>query len=128
MYYVLMALNIGPMCGVDAADWIARRTAGRIQVGPATLYTILAKFEKEHFIAEFEVDGRRRTYIITPEGRAAYAVELARLRRCVADAEAPALGDLVLPSEADVLRGVLPAGYTEPAPPDEGRLTPCPTV
>lgn len=87
MFYVLMAFCSGPLCGIDAADFIERRTGGRIQMGPATLYTILAKFEREKYIREVAVDGRKRTYCITEKGRQAYQAELARLRQCVADAE-----------------------------------------
>ncbi len=87
MFYVLMAFCQSPMCGIDAADYIDRRTKGRLQIGPATLYTILAKFEKEKYIREINVDGRKRTYSITEKGIQAYEEELARLRQCVADAE-----------------------------------------
>lgn len=68
MFYVLMALREGEMCGADAAEYIARCTGGRVQPGPATLYTILAKFEKEKYIRETAVDGRKRTYAITERG------------------------------------------------------------
>ena len=88
MFYVLMAFASGSMCGTDAAGFIKRRTCGRIRMGPATLYTILGKFEKEKLIEEIGVDGRRRTYRITARGAQAYEAELARLRQCVADAEA----------------------------------------
>ena len=57
-----------------------------MQVGPATLYTILAKFEKEKYIEEISVEGRKRTYQITERGRAAYREELTRLRQCIEDA------------------------------------------
>lgn len=87
MFYVLMAFRHSPMCGIDVADYIERRTAGRLKLGPATLYTILAKFEKEKYIRETEVEGRKRTYCITEKGREAYEEEVARLRQCVADAE-----------------------------------------
>ncbi len=87
MYYVLMAFREKPMCGVDAADYIEKRTHGRLQIGPATLYTILAKFEKENYIREVEVEGRKRTYCITEKGNRAYETELERLRLCVQDAE-----------------------------------------
>lgn len=88
MFYVLMAFCHGPMCGIDVADFIDQRTAGRLQIGPATLYTILAKFEKEKYIREIGVEGRKRTYCITDKGRDAYRTELDRLRQCIADAEA----------------------------------------
>jgi len=87
MFYVLMAFTQGPMCGADAAAFIHQRTGGRVPIGPATLYTILGKFEKEQYITQVEMEGRKRTYAITAKGRAAYEAELARLRQCVADAE-----------------------------------------
>lgn len=87
MFYVLMALRPGPRCGIDVAAAVERQTRGRLRIGPATLYTILAKFEKEAYIREVEVEGRRRTYRITEKGERAYAAELERLRRCVRDAE-----------------------------------------
>lgn len=87
MFYVLMALMTGPMCGIDIAEFINRRTKGRMKIGPATLYTILGKFEKEKYIREISVDGRKRTYEITGRGFEAYRAELNRLKQCVADAE-----------------------------------------
>lgn len=87
MFYVLMALQTGPMCGIDIADFIVKRTAGRVHLGPATLYTILGKYEKEHYIREIAVDGRKRTYEITGKGAQAYREELERLKQCVYDAE-----------------------------------------
>ncbi len=64
MFYVLMALM--------------RR--------PATLYTVLAKFESEGYIEETEVEGRKRTYRITEKGRGAYRAELRRLQTMAEDA------------------------------------------
>lgn len=87
MFYVLMAFLQGPMCGIDIVEFIDRRTRGRIQMGPATLYTILGKFEKEQYIREISVEGRKRTYQITDKGLAAYREELSRLKQCVLDAE-----------------------------------------
>ena len=87
MFYVLMALMTGPMCGIDIADFIEKRTKCRLQMGPATLYTILGKFEKEKYIRETAVEGRKRTYEITGKGFEAYREELKRLKQCVLDAE-----------------------------------------
>ena len=87
MFYVLMALMEGPKCGIDIADFIEKRTKGRLQMGPATLYTILGKFEKEKYIRETAVEGRKRTYEITGKGFEAYREELKRLKQCVLDAE-----------------------------------------
>ena len=87
MFYVLMALSHSPMCGIDIAAWITEKTKGRVSLGPATLYTVLGKFEKEGYISETEVEGRKRTYRITGRGIDAYRDELARLRACLADAD-----------------------------------------
>ena len=91
MFYVLMALTQGEMCGTDAAAFVEARTRGRVILGPATLYTVLGKFEKEKYIKEVRVEGRKRTYRITEKGRKAFEEELARLRQCVADAEGGSL-------------------------------------
>ena len=87
MFYVLMAFSKRAMCGIDVADYIEKRTKGRILIGPATLYTILGKFEKQKWIQEIEVEGRKRTYRITEKGRSAYEQEVVRLQKCVQDAK-----------------------------------------
>ena len=86
MFYVLMALYRGEKCGIDIAAWIEAKTVGRCRLGPVTLYTILAKFEKEKFIRETHVEGRKRTYAITDLGRQAFREEYDRLHRCIRDA------------------------------------------
>ncbi len=87
MFYVLMAFSRGEMCGTDIADYIEKITNGRVKLGPATLYTILGKFESEKYIKEISVEGRKRTYILTDKGRNAYETEYRRLVQCVSDAE-----------------------------------------
>lgn len=87
MFYVLMALCKQPMCGIEVAQFIEGRTKGRIQMGPATLYTILGKFENEKYLREIAAEGRKRTYQITDRGRKAFEEELQRLKQCVADAQ-----------------------------------------
>lgn len=86
MFYVLMALMRRPMCGIEAVCFVSDKTAGRISIGPATLYTVLAKFESEGYIEETEVEGRKRTYRITEKGRGAYRAELRRLETMAEDA------------------------------------------
>lgn len=91
MFYLLMAFCRQPMCGIDAAAFFHEKTGGRLRLGPATLYTILGKFEKVKYIEEIEVEGRKRTYRITKKGREAYREEVERLRRCIADADSEPL-------------------------------------
>lgn len=88
MFYVLLSLLNGGKCGVEISAFVAGRTAGRVALGPGTLYTILSKFEEEGLIRETMVEGRRRTYGITAKGREMYRAELERLRACIRDAEA----------------------------------------
>ena len=87
MFYVLMAFCRGHMCGTDISDFIQKKTQGELRLGPATLYTILGKFEKEKYIREIQVEGRKRTYEITEKGRHAYEEEVKRLKRCVLHAK-----------------------------------------
>lgn len=87
MFYVLMVFQKEPMCGIDASNEISRRSGGRLRLGPATLYTILARFLQEKYIEELQVEGHKRTYAVTDKGKHAYQEELLRLRRCLEDAE-----------------------------------------
>ena len=87
MFYVLLSLLRQDRCGTEIVQYVDDTTAGRVSLGPGTLYTILAKFEEEGLIRETAVEGRKRTYAITDRGRALYRPELSRLRLCVADGE-----------------------------------------
>ena len=87
MFYVLMALLRQARCGTEIADFVTAKTRGRVKLGPGTLYTILAKFEEEALILETAVEGRKRTYALTEEGRRRYEEERDRMRACLSDAE-----------------------------------------
>lgn len=87
MFYVLISFLHGQMCGIDIAEFIDKKTSGRVKIGPGTLYTILARFEGEKIIEETAVDGRKRTYKITEKGIELYKAELLRLKTCVIDGE-----------------------------------------
>ena len=87
MFYVLLALKTRPMCGMEIAAFLERATNGRLRIGPATLYTVLSKFEEVQYIEEIAVEGRKRTYRITSRGMDAYQAEISRLTACLRDAE-----------------------------------------
>ena len=87
MFYILMALQSGPVCGIEIAERIEKRTRGRIRMGPGTLYTILSKFAEDKWIREIQVTGRKRTYGITQLGTTVYLEEVQRLRQCLEDAQ-----------------------------------------
>ena len=86
MLYLLMAFTEGPLCGTGAAAFIAGRSSGRIIMGPATLYTLLARFSEQGYIREIDCTKGMRTYEITKKGRDAYDAELRRLQTCLDDA------------------------------------------
>ena len=80
MFYVLMALRRGELCGTEIAAWTERCTEERVRLGPGTLYTILGRFLEEGFIQETSVQGRQRNYRLTEKGQRAYRNERLRLR------------------------------------------------
>lgn len=87
MYYILLAL-LEPRCGVDISKRAMEISQGRIEIGPGTLYTLLAKFEKEDMIREVKTEGRRRYYQITGRGRGMLEEEYRRLERLVEEGKA----------------------------------------
>lgn len=88
MLYILMSLRDGPKFGIEMTEIIRKRTNNRIKIGPATLYTLLAKFEEALYIIEVDKDqpGRKRTYALTKRGVKAYVDEIKRLQANVKDA------------------------------------------
>ena len=87
MFYVLLSLLRQERCGTEIVEFVDNTTAGRVPLGPGTLYTILGKFVEERLIEETAVEGRKRTYRITERGRALYRQELSRLKLCVEHGE-----------------------------------------
>ena len=87
MFYVLLSLLRQERCGTEIVEFVDNTTAGRVPLGPGTLYTILGQFVEERLIEETAVEGRKRTYRITERGRALYRQELSRLKLCVEDGE-----------------------------------------
>ncbi|MBQ8263604.1 MAG: helix-turn-helix transcriptional regulator [Oscillospiraceae bacterium] len=84
MFYILPCL-CSECCGMDIMDRVPEMTAGRVNVGPGTLYNLLEQFSEEGMIRETKSEGRRRSYIITEKGRDALNAEYERIRRQSAD-------------------------------------------
>lgn len=87
MFYLLMSLSRGNKCGIDISAYISEKSGGRVQLGPGTLYALLAEFEQEGIIKYVGIEGKRKIYSITEPGEKMYRDELSRLRQCIADAE-----------------------------------------
>ena len=56
MFYVLLSLLRQERCGTEIVRYVDDATAGRVPLGPGTLYTILAKFQEEGLIREAAVE------------------------------------------------------------------------
>lgn len=84
MYYILLVLW-EPQCGADIARQVNSLSGGRIQIGPGTLYTLLARFEEQKIILETGNEGRKRYYVITEKGKQMLRTEYQRLQTLVAD-------------------------------------------
>lgn len=84
MYYILLALT-EECCGVDIMEKVAKISAGRIKVGPGTLYAMLSKFEGNKVIRRTAEEGRRKSYIITDLGISMLEREYERLKTMVED-------------------------------------------
>ena len=87
MFYILMCLR-RECCGMDIMAEVERITAGRISIGPGTLYHLLEQFVTAGLIRETAVQGRRRSYILTQKGREMLEAEYRRLRTLTSDYEA----------------------------------------
>ena len=86
MFYILLCLG-QERCGADVMAWISETTGGRVAVGPGTLYNLLEQFLQAGYIRETKVEGRKRSYVITPAGQDALEAEVRRLRTLAADYE-----------------------------------------
>ena len=86
MFYTLLALE-KERHGYGVMQEISRLTQGSVVVGAGTLYTLLARFEREGLIMATRERDKRKYYQITPAGQEVLAQEYTRLKRQVADWE-----------------------------------------
>ncbi len=86
MYYILLAL-MQECCGVDIMEKVKQISKGRVRVGPGTLYAMLAKFEENGVIRKTAEEGRRKSYIITEQGKDMLREEYRRLITMTEDAK-----------------------------------------
>ena len=84
MFYILLCLR-EECCGMDIMERVKKLTAGRVAVGPGTLYHLLDQFCESGMIEETRVEGRRRSYLLTTRGRQTLAEEIQRLENQLRD-------------------------------------------
>ena len=80
MFYILLCLQ-EECCGTDIMDRVRKITAGRVNVGPGTLYNLLEQFSEEGIIRLTKTEGKKRSYIITAKGAALLEKEYARIQQ-----------------------------------------------
>lgn len=86
MFYILICLK-EEACGVDIMRLVGELTAGRVVIGPGTLYTLLDNFVKEGMIVETRVENRKKSYAIMALGRDMLEKEYLRLSQLKGDYE-----------------------------------------
>jgi DNA-binding PadR family transcriptional regulator len=79
MFYILLCLK-SECYGMDILDRVPTMTKGRVTVGSGTLYNLLEQFLAEGMIRQTKVEGRRRSYILTPKGLDMLQKEYERIR------------------------------------------------
>lgn len=88
---ILTALAEGPLHGYGIIKAVEARSEAGVLLDPANLYRVLRRMREQGWIEEAGGEGdRRRTYAITPGGKAILAAEVARLERLLRQAR-PAL-------------------------------------
>lgn len=86
-FEILLCLSTGEKHGYAILREIEDRTEGRLGLHAGSLYRAMARLVDEGLLSsaegptEEEVDGRRRYYAITAEGRQVARAEAARLTR-----------------------------------------------
>jgi DNA-binding PadR family transcriptional regulator len=90
VFHILLSLGEGERHGYALKREIARRTGGKLQLGPGVLYGSISKMLELGLIEESDSrpdphldDERRRYYSITPLGRKAARAEMARMQELV---------------------------------------------
>ena len=90
-FHILVALSDADRHGYGIMQEVAQRTDGRTKLNPGTLYTTIQRLLEKGLIVELnerrdpdEDDERRRYDRLTPLGRRAAQLELARLSEMVA--------------------------------------------
>jgi DNA-binding PadR family transcriptional regulator len=88
VFYILLSLH-EPMHGYAIMQNLEKLTAGRVVLGPGTLYgAINALIEKKWISAvSAEGDSRKKEYVVTESGRAAFLAEIDRLKELLRDGE-----------------------------------------
>ena len=90
-YYILLCLAKGANHGYGIMQLTEKLSGGDVTIGSGTMYGATSNLMKKGWIREILSDEpgqeRRRLYQLTDEGRQTLRMEIARLRRMLANAE-----------------------------------------
>ena len=87
MFYIMAALT-KPRHGYAIMNLIEETSTGAITIGPASMYTIIKKLLQQEWIYLYDgSDSRRKTYLLTEEGRAVLEEDLKVRKRMIQLAE-----------------------------------------
>lgn len=88
--YILLAL-VEPLHGYALMQKVEQMSQGTVTIGPGTLYGAFQVLEKEGLIDKVGEQDRRKSYLLTPKGRAVLEEHLRRSQILVEN------GRLILP-------------------------------
>jgi len=94
-FHILLVLSTGDRHGYGISQDVEAATGGAVRLAPGTLYRTIQRLLEQGLITEprvtVTIDPRRRSYRITPLGRAAAHAESVRLAELVRLAEGAGL-------------------------------------
>ena len=90
VFYMLLSLSLKDRHGYDILKHVQTISAGRVRLGPGTLYTTLKRMLEAGLITELaerpaseQDDARRRYYRLTARGRELLEAELSRMKEAL---------------------------------------------
>jgi|LGVF01.2.fsa_nt_gb DNA-binding PadR family transcriptional regulator len=91
-YYILLVLN-EPLHGYGIIQKVEQITAGRIRLGPGTIYGTLSKLAKDDVIEIVSVTQRRKVYVQSETGKQLIQREISRIKHLIKHAERSGYND-----------------------------------
>ena len=101
-YYIMVALS-EPLHGYAVMQEVEKISEGTVRVGPGTLYGVFTTLEKEGLIVKVKEEERRKSYTLTPKGRALLLSQVKRLG--IMNRNGLAVSDRLSPERRNVAGG-----------------------
>ena len=89
LFYILLAAR-KPVHGYGIIQEVAEMTGGRVSLGPGTLYGAINTLLERGWIVLHSAElgsRKKKEYLITPQGREAFGIEIQRLRELALNGE-----------------------------------------